>query len=171
MAESRAANLAALQIRGRVQFEHRGRLHTYAIAEEIRARQQEIRSLPLGIDLKVTYWWPFVMVIAGRALIPFFDPRRSRRLTNIGRRFVLSMMHEAIRVPDPDLAGVQLGIFQFEPVEDGVRFLKLYTDEGVPLFRFDELDEMICDTYATWRRSLASARPRRGVADRGLVGR
>jgi hypothetical protein len=145
-------------------------LHTYAIAEEIRARQQEIRSLPLGIDLRVTYWWPFVMVIAGRALIPFFDPRRSRRLTNIGRRFVLSMMHEAIRVPDPDLAGVQLGIFQFEPVEDGVRFLKLYTDEGVPLFRFDELDEMICDTYATWAEVLGERETearRRGSGSRG----
>lgn len=93
-----------------------------------------------------------------------------RRLTNIGRQFVLSMMHEAIRVPDPDLAGVQLGIFQFEPVEDGVRFLKLYTDEGVPLFRFDELDEMICDTYATWAEVLGERETearRRGSGSRG----
>jgi hypothetical protein len=108
-------------------------LHAYATAEGIRARQQDIRPLPLSLDLRVSYWWPFVMVIAGRPLIPFFDPRRSRRLTSVGRQFVFSMMNEAIRVADPDLTGVQLGIFQFEAVDDGARMLRLHIDEDVAL--------------------------------------
>ncbi len=51
-----------------------------------------------------------------------------------------------------------------------MRFLKLYTDEGVPLFRFDELDEMICDTYATWAEVLGERETearRRGSGSRG----
>jgi hypothetical protein len=148
-------------------------LYAYAVAEGVRAKQQEIRALPLSLDLKVAYWWPFVMVIAGRPLIPFFDPRRSHRLTSIGRQFVFSMMNEAIRVADPDLSGVQLGIFQFEPpVDDGVRPLRLHTDQGVPLFGFDELDEMIRETYAIWAEVLgdreAEAR-RRGSGARGSL--
>jgi hypothetical protein len=145
-------------------------LHAYSIAEGIRARQQEIRALPLSLDLKVEYWWRFVMLIDGRPLIPFFDPRRSLRLTGIGRCFALSMMHQAIRVADPDLAEVRLGVFQCDPMEDGTRFLKLHTDEGISLYSFDDLDEMICETYAIWAEVLgereAEAR-RRGSSSHG----
>ena len=130
--------------------------------------------LPLSLDLRVAYWWPFVMVIDGRPMIPFFDPRRSRRLTNLGRRFVFSMMNEAIRVRDPDLSEVQLGIFQFEPPidDDGVqrRVLRLYTDDGLTLLGFDELDEMISVTYSIWADVLAergAETRRRGSEFRG----
>jgi hypothetical protein len=145
-------------------------LHTYSIAEKIRAGQLEIRALPLSLDLRVTYWWPFMMLVRGCPLIPFFDPRRSRRLTGVGRQFVLSMMHQAIRVADPDLADVRPGIFQFESAEDGTRPLRLHTDEGTPLFDFDELDDMIRKTYVLWSEVLgereAEAR-RRGSGRRG----
>jgi hypothetical protein len=145
-------------------------LHVYASAEGIRAREQEIRALPLSLDLKVEYWWPFVMLIGHRPLIPFFDPRRSRRLTVLGRRFAFSMMHQAIRVADPDLAEVSLGIFQFEPVDDGSRLVRLHTDEGVSLYGFDELDEMIRETYAMWAEVLSEREAetrRRGSGSRG----
>ena len=145
-------------------------LHAYSIAEGVRAREHEIRPLPLSLDMRVEYWWSFVMLIEGRPLIPFFDPRRSHRLTAIGRRFVFSMMHQAIRVADPDLEAIRLGIFQFDTLDDGTRPIRLYTDEGVPLYGFDELDEMIRDTYATWEAVLqdraADAR-RSGSGSRG----
>jgi hypothetical protein len=145
-------------------------LHAYASAEGIRAREQEIRAVPLSLDLKVEYWWPFIMLIGDRPLIPFFDPRRSRRLTVLGRRFAFSMMHQAIRVADPDLAEVTLGIFQFESVDDGSRLVRLHTDEGVSLYGFDELDEMIRETYAMWAEALSEREAetrRRGSGSRG----
>jgi hypothetical protein len=129
-------------------------LHAYSIVEGIRARRQEIRALPLSLSLRVEYWWRFLMLIGGCPVVPFFDPRRSRRLTVVGRRFAFSMMHQAIRVADPDLAEVRLGIFQFDSLGDGARFLRLRTDEGVSLYSFDELDEMIRETYAIWAEVL-----------------
>ncbi len=130
-------------------------LHAYCIDKGVRARAQDIRPLRLSLDLKVEYGSPFLMLIGAVPLIPFFDPRRWRRLTETGRRFALSMMHEATRAADPDLAEVRLGVFQFDSVDDGSRLLKLYTDEGVPLYAFDELDEMIRQTYAVWGEVLA----------------
>jgi hypothetical protein len=129
-------------------------LHAYCVSDGVRAREQEIRALPLSLDLKVSYWWPFIMVVGAHPLMPFSDPRRSRRLTALGRSFVLSMMHQAIREPDPDLAAVRLGIFQFDALDDGSRMLRLYTEEGVPFFGFAELDEMIRETYAIWAEVL-----------------
>ncbi len=129
-------------------------LHAYSISEGIRARRLEIPPLPLSLDIRVRYWWPFVMLIRGLPVIPFFDPRRTRRLTATGRRFVFSMMHQAIRVPDPDLSEVRLGIFQFDSAENGERTLKLYVEGGEPLYDFAELDEMIRNTYAIWAEVL-----------------
>jgi hypothetical protein len=83
--------------------------------------------------------------------VPFFDPRRSAtKLTALARRFVFSVMHERIRVPDPDFAEVRLGIFQFTTPKKGPRVPKLYTDEGIVLFTFDELEEMVRETYDIW---------------------
>jgi hypothetical protein len=81
------------------------------------------------------------------------------------------MMNEAIRSADPDLAGVQLGIFQFEaPDDDGERPIRLHTDEAVTLFGFYELDEMIRETYAIWAEVLGERElqmRRRGAGSRG----
>jgi len=110
------------------------------------------------------------MLIGGRPLIPFFDPRRSRHLTALGRRFTFSMMHQAIRIADPDLAEVRLGIFQFEALDDGSRSVRLRTDEEIGLYDFDELDGMIRETYSIWGEVLAEREAetrRRGSGSRG----
>jgi hypothetical protein len=65
------------------------------------------------------------------------------------------MMHERIRVADPDFAEVRLGIYQFSTPNRGPRKPILYTDESVTLFTFDELDEMVRDTYALWHEVCA----------------
>lgn len=83
------------------------------------------------------------------------------------------MMNQAIRVADPDLAKVRLGIFQFDALDDGSRVVNLHTDEGVPLFDFDDLDDMIRDTYAIWLEVLqereADARRRGGGSSGPLL--
>ena len=60
-------------------------------------------------------------------------------------------MHERIRAADPDFSEVALGIFQFSLSEKGPRVPILYTDLGVTLFTFEELDQMVRETYEIWR--------------------
>lgn len=126
-------------------------LHDYASRNNLTGRRQEFLSLPLGEGTRVTYWIPLVLGVNGRALVPFIDPRRSsKRLTAAARRFVFSVMHERIRAADPDFVDVALGVFQFGVDDDGKRHPVLWTDDGVDLYSFEALDQMVRETYELW---------------------
>lgn len=126
-------------------------LFNYADEQDLSGRHHEIFPLALGVSKKVVFWHPVVLSIDKRPLIPFFDPRRTKALTVQGRRFVFSVMHERIRVADPDFANVVLGIYQFSLSEKGPRVPILHTDADVTLFTFEELDQMVRDTYEMWQ--------------------
>jgi hypothetical protein len=80
-------------------------------------------------------------------------------------------MHERIRVADPDFAAVSLAIVQFARSDSGPRTPVVFTDEGIELFTFDELDQMVRETYELWaeisEERTADIR-RRGAAGGGL---
>lgn len=126
-------------------------LHHYATGSRILGRSQEFFPLGMSVGRKVAYWLPMVLIIDGRPLVPFIDPRRSRGLTAEGRRFAFSMMHERIRAADPDFASVRFGIIQFGDVEGDQRSPRFHTDGGVKLFSFDEMEAMVSATYDLWR--------------------
>lgn len=139
---------------------------------KIAGRHHDFMSLSLGEGNKVNYWLPLVLGINGHAVVPFIDPRRaSKHLTADARRFVFSVMHERIRVADPDFAEATLGIFQFNVGQDGLRHPILRTDEGVELYDFDTLDQMVRETYELWRElseeRVAEAR-KRGAGGGGI---
>ncbi len=98
-----------------------------------------------------------VTALEGAPLVIFIDPRRGKGLTAAARRFVFSMMHEHIRVANPDFAAARLGIVQFGEAVEDQRPVKLSTDEGVELFDFDQLDRMVRETYDI-RREVSEAR-------------
>ena len=106
--------------------------------------------MPLGSGRKVTYWLSMVLSIENEVLIPFIDPRGTKRLARDGRRFVFSVMHEQIRAPNPDYADVQFAVMQFGDVDDDVRHHDLHTDENVELFTLDEMNSMTSVTYELW---------------------
>jgi hypothetical protein len=145
-------------------------LFDFVSEKAIVGRRHEIFPLQLGIGTKVIYWQPVVLTIGERAIIPFLDPRRAKRLTTQGRKFVFSMMHERIRAADPDFADVALAVVQFS-LSDGPRAPVVSLDQGVELFTFDELDHMVSETYEMWREvneeRAADAR-RRGAGGGGL---
>jgi hypothetical protein len=144
-----------------------GSLYNRAIRDQWRAVSREIYPLSLSVGIKVEFWLPLVLIIDDVPLVPFFDPRRSSlRLTEDGRRFAFSVMNERIRLADPDLAEVGLGVFQFDQVQTQGRVLRLRTDEGVPLYSFDELDQMVAETYKIWEEVLAD----RDMANRRQAG-
>ncbi|MEH2590981.1 type VI toxin-antitoxin system SocB family DNA replication inhibitor toxin [Bradyrhizobium sp. AZCC 1721] len=146
-------------------------LFDFVSEKAIIGRRHDIFPLQLGIGTKVVFWQPVILTVGERAIIPFLDPRRAKRLTAQGRRFVFSMMHERIRAADPDFADVALAIVQFALSEKGPRVPVVSLDQGVELFTFDELDHMVSETYEMWREvceeRAADAR-RRGAGGGGL---
>ncbi len=134
-------------------------------------RHHDFHPLQLGIGSKVVYWQPTILRLDDQAVIPFLDPRRVKRLTEQGRRFVFSVMHERIRAADPDFADALLAVVQFDLSANGPRKPTIFTDRGVVLFSYDELDAMVRETYELWieicEERAADVR-RRGAGGGGL---
>jgi hypothetical protein len=103
----------------------------------------------VGFGQVVAYWWNFYTVLDSTPCFLFVDPRLTAPLTAVGRRFVFSLMHERIRVVDPDFASARLLIAQFGKPVGGVRPTQLF-EAGDDLFSMDALNEMIDETYRMW---------------------
>ena len=125
-------------------------LYAFATNTRLRGRRQDFFPMAIGVGASVVYWHSAVLMVDDRPLVPFFDPRRSKLLTRVGRQFVFSTMHQRIREDSPDFTDVQLGIFQFEKTDEGPRPPRLYTDDGVELFGLDQLEQMVGETYEIW---------------------
>jgi hypothetical protein len=126
-------------------------LFDFAESSQLIGRRHDIFPLALGVSTKVTYWQPAILTLDGRPVVPFYDPRRAKILTADARRFVFSVMHERIRAADPDFSEVGLAIFQFAPSVKGPRTPIIFSDTSVELFTFDDLDEMVSETYRMWQ--------------------
>jgi hypothetical protein len=59
-------------------------------------------------------------------------------------------MHERIRAADPDFADVGFAIFQFSTPPKGARTPIVAFDHSYELFSFDDLEEMVRETYELW---------------------
>ncbi|WP_119422954.1 type VI toxin-antitoxin system SocB family DNA replication inhibitor toxin [Desertibaculum subflavum] len=126
-------------------------LHGFAMDARMLGRGQDFFPLAMSTGRKVVFWLSMVLSLDGQPIVPFIDPRRTRGLNREARRFVFSMMNERVRAADPDFATVRFAIFQFGYSEEGHRQPRLYGDEGVSLFSFDELETMVKTTYEIWR--------------------
>lgn len=128
-------------------------LYDFAIKEEISGRKQEFTPLTVGVSQRIAFWHPAVIALDAKPTIIFTDPRiSSAKLTGDGRKFVFSVMHERIRVAEPDFASVELAIIQFRKLEDKTRTVILHQLLDSDLFSFVELDLMIRETYDIWTK-------------------
>lgn len=146
-------------------------LYRFAEAAELMGRRHDIFPLALGLSSKVTFWQNAILSLDGRPIVPFYDPRRAKSLTAEGRRFVFSVMHERIRAADPDFADVGLVIFQFELSAKGMRMPITFSESSVELFSFEDLDQMVRETYSLWQEicedRAADARSRKAAGGSG----
>ena len=130
-------------------------MYGFINSHPISGRKQEFSPMRISASESLTYWLPYILSWKGQTLIMFIDPRMSYglRLNEEGRRFVFSLMHEHIRVLNPDYADVRFSIIQFskKDVMAGVRYADVHTDEGVTLFSMDEIQHMLSRTYELWR--------------------
>ncbi|WGI74532.1 hypothetical protein QC756_01305 [Sinorhizobium meliloti] len=145
-------------------------LHDYAVSSNIAGRQHDFFPMGMGIGRKVSLWLPMVLAIDEKPYAIFIDPRRTKGLTELGRRFAFSMMHERIRAADEDFSGINLGIIRFFDNNEGGRSVKLYSDEGLELYPLDELEVMVASTYRIWQevveeREAETRRKRTGTGD------
>ena len=144
-------------------------LHDYAVSSNIAGRQHDFFPLAMGIGRKVSLWLPMVLAIDDKPYAIFIDPRRSKGLTELGRKFAFSMMHERIRAADEDFAHLSLGIVRFTDNDDGSRSVKLHADTGVELYSLDALERMVASTYRIWQEVIEEreAEMRRGRTGTG----
>ncbi len=145
-------------------------LHNYATLSNISGRQHEFFPMAMGIGRKVSLWLPMVLAIEERPYAIYIDPRRTKGLTELGRRFTFSMMHERIRAADDDFAHIDLGVIRFFDNDDGSRSVKFYSDEEVELYSLEELEAMVSSTYRIWQevveeREADNRRKRTGTGD------
>lgn len=127
-------------------------LHRFAVANGITGRREEdgFGDMPLGQGHRLSLWEKAVISYKGKAHVVFIDLRGSKHLTALGRKFAFSAQHEQIRERDPDLADAGLLILHVQKPDDKVRSVRPYTDEGVELYSYDELNEMTKRTYELW---------------------
>ena len=135
-------------------------LYGYCIHENIHGIAYNFGYMYMGRAAgDVCYWLPMILTIRGRATVVFIDPRRPEsRLALDSRRFVLSMMHEHIRKPNPDFANVQLAVIQFGDGSGVAGAPILHTDKGVTLYSYNELQDMVDVTYKLWDQLHAERR-------------
>ena len=125
-------------------------LYEFGIGQRARSYSKPIAPWAVGYGQSVKYWWNLYTVIGRHPCFVFVDPRLSNPLTQVARKFVLSMMHERIRVPDPDFANSRLLVVQFGRTDESKRIIRLFEPTDSGLFSFDELNEMIDETYRLW---------------------
>jgi hypothetical protein len=125
-------------------------LYNFAVEKSIRSYRKPISAWPVGYGQSVSYWWNLYTVLEDQSCFIFADPRISNPLTRDGRKFVLSLMHERIRVPDPDFAESRLVVAQFGKGQGGARTIRLFDATEGELFNVDQLNEMIDETYGIW---------------------
>jgi hypothetical protein len=132
-------------------------LYHFACDYEIAGKKHEFYPLVVSLTekLSVSYWSSVIISIDKRPVVPFFDPRKSNKLTPLGRKFALSAMNERIRALESDFADVRLAVFQFSNPETGPRVAKpYYADELDRLFDYKELLAMVRETYTIWNEIL-----------------
>jgi hypothetical protein len=124
------------------------------------SRELPYASLRLGEDRFL--WIKKYLVIDGRPVLVFVDPRGGQGLTEESRRVVYSAMNAGVREIDSDFRDARMLIIQL-PRLHGCRFLRLHWGDGEPLFSYAELQEMATVTERLWiEAQIVHERRRRG---------
>lgn len=128
-----------------------------------RAVLHHIPSMTLGNLGVLRYWSNVIVEFERKPAALFLDHRRANGLTTVGRQVAFSMMHEQIRVADPNLADIELLILKFTQAKGQPRSIELFKANEVDLIDFEELSSMLENTYRIWAEVCEARRhdPRR----------
>ncbi len=127
-------------------------IYDYCVSHGVEARELDGFPLSFGIGVKLRCWSPALFIYSDRITIPFFDMRRTYRLSRQGIRFMFSVMHIALRENNPDYEQVQSEILRLR--DETERSIRVISDREMHLFSYDELEVMVTDTYRLWHQVL-----------------
>lgn len=113
------------------------------------AVERAVPSMAIGSLGLVRYWENFFVRLDERNSFLFIDYRRKKGLTAAARKFVFSMMHQQIRLSDPDLFDANLLILQFPQWKTGRSIVDHHVNDS-DLYSLTELGAMIDETYTIW---------------------
>ena len=119
--------------------------HEFALKRELSAERHELRSMTVAFGHKYTFGMPLILRAGGDAFAAFPDLRRTGPLTSRGCLFVVSMMHQRLRVNYPDLRRMLLEIWRYSnSVSRTVRGIEVPDAHLIP---YDDLLADITETY------------------------
>lgn len=130
-------------------------LYEFGLQSEIASFEKLVSRWSVGYGYSLAYWNSFYSVWEGLGAHVYFDPRLSHPLGEAGRRFAFSMMHQRLRVDDPDYAELDLVIVSFGRGLGSERTVQVHRATGLTLYSYDQLNEMIDVTYTLWFEELA----------------
>jgi len=107
-------------------------------------------AMAIGRIATVRYWGNFVFMHDGQPTFVFLDHRRGKALSRLGLQFAFSMMHQQLRLSDPDFFDASLLILQFPQPKDDERSIREHWADQFELFSLDQLQDMIAETYDIW---------------------
>ena len=147
-------------------------LYNFGVSEGAVSYGKPIAEWVVGYGQAVKYWWNIYTVMREEPYFVFVDPRLNSALNRPAIRFVLSVMNERIRIPEPDFADARLAVCQFPKGVDGERNVRLFDASEFELFDADQMNDMIGETYRLWASVLAerdaSERRRTGTTPFGF---
>lgn len=139
-------------------------LFEFSEEHQVTSYTKPVPRWSVGYGNDVAYWGQHYSVWDSEAAFLHFDPRLTNPMTDQARRFAFSLMHQRLRVDDPDFAEVRLGIVRFGRGDGNARTVKVHWVTG-ELYSYDQLNGMIDTTYGLWIEELQSrqAEARRAV--------
>jgi hypothetical protein len=130
-------------------------LYDYCAEHDFVSYAKPVPRWNVGYGNDVAFWGQFYSVWDGQAAYVHFDPRLTHQLTAKARKFVFSLMHQRLRVDDPDFSDVGLYIVAFGRGEGARRTVIPHSAAGLELYSYDQLNDMIDTTYRLWASELA----------------
>ncbi len=125
-------------------------LYNFSSEHDLIGKEIDLFPMKIGGGRRIVIWNSVLLNMDGRLLVPFLDPRKSKGLSELGLKFAFSVMHEHIREADPDFDKVVFGVFKFPAEKSGSRKAQLVLEDDFGKFSFDQLDEMVAETYEIW---------------------
>jgi hypothetical protein len=125
-------------------------LFDFAEKNNTRGRSQLFESISIGTFDSVSYWMSAFISIQEKTSAVFIDPRRSVALTQQGRAFVFSMMHQSIRFGRPERRSVELVILQRRLLKNGASEFIPHFAGDTALLPAEILQRCIEETFRIW---------------------